>query len=68
MSEIDPHFVVIGFSPFILCIASTYATAIAWVVVLSIGEALWSPRLYEYAVIIAPKGRVSFRIFLRCQR
>ena len=26
-------------------------------VMLSVGEALWSPRLYEYAATIAPKGQ-----------
>jgi hypothetical protein len=31
--------------------------AILFVVVLSVGEAIWSPRLYEYTTIIAPKGR-----------
>eukprot|EP00299_Pterocystis_sp_00344_P010506 c4705_g1_i1.p1 GENE.c4705_g1_i1~~c4705_g1_i1.p1 ORF type:complete len:499 (-),score=76.38 c4705_g1_i1:854-2350(-) len=33
------------------------AAAIIFVVVLSVGEAIWSPRLYEYTTIIAPKGR-----------
>ncbi len=34
-----------------------YWAAIAFVVVLSVGEAFWSPRLYEYTAMIAPKGR-----------
>jgi MFS family permease len=34
-----------------------YISIFLFTVVLSIGEALWSPRLYEYAAAIAPKGR-----------
>ncbi len=30
---------------------------VLFVVLLSLGEALWSPRLYEYAAAIAPKGQ-----------
>lgn len=33
--------------------------AYLFVIVLSIGEALWSPRLYEYIALMAPKGRES---------
>jgi dipeptide/tripeptide permease len=44
-------------SVFFLTIEAAYWTAIAFVVMLSIGEAIWSPRLYEYTTIIAPKGR-----------
>ncbi|HLP76010.1 MAG TPA: MFS transporter [Candidatus Paceibacterota bacterium] len=34
-----------------------YVSICLFVVLLSIGEALWSPRLYEYAAAIAPKGQ-----------
>ncbi len=34
-----------------------YAGAYLFVLVLSVGEALWSPRLYEYIAMMAPKGR-----------
>lgn len=34
-----------------------YLAIFLFTVGLSIGEALWSPRLYEYAAAIAPKGR-----------
>jgi MFS family permease len=34
-----------------------YISIFFFVVVLSIGEALWSPRLYEYAAAVAPKGQ-----------
>ncbi|HJL16622.1 MAG TPA: MFS transporter [Sandaracinaceae bacterium LLY-WYZ-13_1] len=33
------------------------AGPIAFIVVLSVGEALWSPRLYEYVAVMAPPGR-----------
>jgi dipeptide/tripeptide permease len=44
-------------SVFIMVIASNYVAIIMFVVVLAFGEALWSPRLYEYSAIIAPMGR-----------
>jgi len=34
-----------------------YVSVFLFVVLLSIGEALWSPRLYEYAAAIAPRGQ-----------
>jgi MFS family permease len=34
-----------------------YLSIFWFTVMLSIGEALWSPRLYEYAAAIAPKGQ-----------
>lgn len=40
-----------------MAISSTLATSVAYVVLLSLGETLWSPRLYEYTTVIAPKGR-----------
>jgi dipeptide/tripeptide permease len=33
------------------------AGPILFIVVLSVGEALWSPRLYEYVAVMAPPGR-----------
>lgn len=45
-------------SVFVLVIfPSSYFSAVMFIVILSIGEALWSPRLYEYTAMIAPKGR-----------
>merc|ERR1719407_382749 len=35
----------------------TYTTAIGFVVSLSLGEAVWSPRLFEYTVMVAEHGR-----------
>ena len=34
-----------------------YLSIFFFTVVLSVGEAIWSPRLYEYAAAIAPKGQ-----------
>ncbi|HZI32257.1 MAG TPA: MFS transporter, partial [Candidatus Binatia bacterium] len=34
-----------------------YISIFFFMVMLSVGEALWSPRLYEYAAAIAPKGQ-----------
>jgi MFS family permease len=44
-------------SVFVLCFGASYTTIIGSVVLLSLGEALWSPRLYEYTASIAPHGR-----------
>lgn len=35
----------------------TYATSIGFLLVLTIGELIWSPRLQEYTAAIAPKGQ-----------
>jgi hypothetical protein len=37
---------------------------IAMVLTLTIGEALWSPRLYEYNLSIAPRGREATYVSL----
>jgi MFS family permease len=44
-------------SPFILCFGSGMPVQVAMIAVLTVGEALWSPRLYEYNVAVAPPGR-----------
>ena len=44
-------------SPFCLALSSSLPAAVAFVVILSIGEACYSPRFYEYATMAAPKGR-----------
>jgi MFS family permease len=51
-------------SPFILCLGSSLAFQLAMIVTLTIGEALWSPRLYEYNVSIAPPGREATYVAL----
>lgn len=51
-------------SPFILCFGSSLYFQLAMVVTLTIGEALWSPRMYEYNLSIAPPGREATYISL----
>ena len=34
-----------------------YISIFLFIAMLSVGEAIWSPRLYEYAAAIAPKGQ-----------
>ena len=40
-----------------LCFGSALWIQVAMIAVLTVGEALWSPRLYEYNVAIAPRGQ-----------
>ncbi len=49
--------IVSALSPFVLILGPAYATILGMIVLLSIGECLWSPRLYEYTAMIAPRGR-----------
>jgi MFS family permease len=51
-------------SPFVLCFGSSMPFQLAMVGVLTVGEALWSPRLYEYNLSIAPRGRESTYVAL----
>jgi len=44
-------------SPFFLSFGHHYINAVGFVLMLSLGEACWSPRLYEYTVSIAEDGR-----------
>ena len=41
-----------GISPFALAISPSFPASIILVTLLSIGEALWSPRFYDYTVSI----------------
>lgn len=43
-----------------------YIPVIAFIVVFSIGEAIWNPKLYEYTANIAPKGQESTYMALSC--
>jgi MFS family permease len=51
-------------SPVILCFGSSMPFQIAMILTLTVGEALWSPRHYEYTISIAPKGRESLYVSL----
>eukprot|EP00002_Diphylleia_rotans_P036822 TRINITY_DN8167_c0_g1_i2.p1 TRINITY_DN8167_c0_g1~~TRINITY_DN8167_c0_g1_i2.p1 ORF type:complete len:171 (+),score=44.16 TRINITY_DN8167_c0_g1_i2:190-702(+) len=46
-----------GGSIFILCIGAHYWTSILFVLVLSIGEAIYSPRVFDYMMQVSPKGQ-----------
>ena len=48
---------ITSLSPFFLALDPQIWTSIMFVVILSIGEALWSPRLYEYTIFITEEGR-----------
>jgi len=48
---------VSAFSVFILALATSVPASILFVVVLSIGEAMWSPRLYDYTMSVVKEGR-----------
>lgn len=50
---------VSALSVFAMAASTTVAASVAFIVTLSLGEALWSPRLYEYTATIAPRGRES---------
>jgi MFS family permease len=51
-------------SPFVLCFGSSMPYQIGMILLLTVGEALWSPRLYEYNVSIAPRGREATYVSL----
>ena len=46
-----------GLSPLALAISPSVPAAVSFVVLLSVGEAIWSPRYYEYQVSIIEKGK-----------
>ena len=46
-------------SVFVLVLPASYGTIAAFYLLLSVGEALWSPRTYELIATIAPRGRES---------
>jgi hypothetical protein len=59
-----PHFDMIKYggyvsalSPFFVAFSTSTWAVILFMVTLSLGEAIWSPRLYDYTMSIAPEGR-----------
>lgn len=50
---------VTAVSPFFLAADTSIGAVVCMLVVLSLGEAIWSPRLYDYVMTIAPEGRES---------
>lgn len=51
-------------SPFVLAFGSSMPYQIGMILLLTVGEALWSPRLYEYNISIAPRGREATYVSL----
>lgn len=47
---------VMGVSPFILVLGPNIITLFAFLIVMTVGEALWSPRFLQWVAEIAPKG------------
>ena len=62
-SSIDPlvmiHYgtYVSAVSVFFLVLSTSLPACVLFVITLSIGEAIWSPRLYDYTTAVAPEGR-----------
>jgi len=56
-SQITFGALITSLSPFFLALDNQMWSAIMFVVILSIGEALWSPRLYEYTINITEEGK-----------
>ncbi|KAG7340712.1 major facilitator superfamily transporter [Nitzschia inconspicua] len=62
-SHVDPlvmmHYgsYVSAASVFILAISTSIWACVVFVTILSLGEAIWSPRLYDYTVTVCPEGR-----------
>lgn len=48
---------VTALSVFPMALSTTPAASLAFVVILSLGEMVWSPRLYEYTATVAQPGR-----------
>ncbi|KAJ1433376.1 major facilitator superfamily domain-containing protein [Ochromonadaceae sp. CCMP2298] len=48
---------ITAISPFFLAASTSIWAVVCFVVVLSLGEAVWSPRTYDYTMSIAPEGR-----------
>lgn len=48
--------IVASVSPLLICIQQSYLTIILFMVVLSIGEAVYSPRVYEYSMYLSVDG------------
>ncbi|MBI5542958.1 MAG: MFS transporter, partial [Deltaproteobacteria bacterium] len=50
---------VMGASAFVLALGPTPATLVLYIVLMTVGEALWQPRFLQYATEIAPEGRAG---------
>jgi hypothetical protein len=59
-----PHYDMIKYggyvsaiSPFFLAMSTSTGAIVIFMILLSLGESIWSPRLYDYTMSIAPQGR-----------
>jgi POT family proton-dependent oligopeptide transporter len=66
-----PHFDMIKYgsyvsaiSPFFLVVSTSTWSVVSFMVLLSFGEAIWSPRLYDYTMSIAPEVSILLNCFL----
>lgn len=64
ISACSPFFLAIDYAHYapiaeLVGINQVYIPIILFYIVLSIGEALWGPKLYEYTAAVAPKGEES---------
>jgi MFS family permease len=50
---------VMGAPAFLLALGPTPWTLFAYIVLMTVGEAMWSPRFLQYAAEIAPEGRTG---------
>jgi len=48
---------VTGISPLPIALSTSIWAVCLFVILLSLGETLWSPRLYDYSMSIAPEGQ-----------
>eukprot|EP00929_Paragymnodinium_shiwhaense_P024570 TRINITY_DN15074_c0_g1_i1.p1 TRINITY_DN15074_c0_g1~~TRINITY_DN15074_c0_g1_i1.p1 ORF type:complete len:569 (+),score=102.66 TRINITY_DN15074_c0_g1_i1:79-1785(+) len=53
-----------GTSAFALAVEDSPMAAVFFVVLLSVGESIWSPKLYEYSTMAAPDGREGMYVAL----
>lgn len=44
---------------FLLCLGERWELLLTYMILFSIGEALWQPRLYQFAAELAPEGRIA---------
>ncbi len=57
---------VTGLSPFFLAASTSIWAACCMVVTISLGEAIWSPRVYDYVMSISPEVRINKIYCLFC--
>ena len=74
MTTTYPHYDMVKYgayvsaiSPFFMVMSTSTWAVVMFVVLLSLGEALWSPRMYDYTMSIAPEVLCILFHFLRCR-